>query len=377
MDYNYFTTTSMNVMNTALTFDDVQILPQYSTIGSRNDVSLKSELTTRYSLESPFIASPMPDVCETDMAIAMWEAGGVGVVHRFMTIEEQVGMITAIKHHIIEITVRHRWNNDLDHLRFHDPVIAAAIGVTEDYIQRATALLNAGVNVFMIDVAHGHHSNVKLAMKELRKLKSDYNFDVIAGTIATPEAAVDLIDWGADALRVGVGGGSACETRIRTGIGVPQLQSVIDVAEVADEHDIPIVSDGGIRYPGDVAKAIVGGASTVMIGNLFAGTDEAPGIELITGRWPDIQTKRIYKGAASASQKLNYNGAATYVEGATKIISSRGPVNGIVDSLKEGLRSSMSYVGASDIDEFFCRGQFIRITQAGMVEAHPHMLFEP
>ena len=372
-----------------LTFDDVQILPQYSEVDSRDDVSLITQFTENYKIELPFIASCMPDVCEEEMAIAMWKAGGVGVIHRFMNIHDQAHMVKNVVQSI-HLTVNQAPDNWTWKLpRVITPVVAAAIGVTDDYLTRAQALLIAGANVLMLDVAHGHHKNVKEAMRKLIILKNDYKFDIIAGTIATPDAANDLTEWGADALRVGVGGGSACETRIRTGIGVPQLQAVDNITHQQrlefvegwcrvneTKISIPILSDGGIRYPGDIAKVIVAGASTVMMGNLFAGTDEAPGTELFTGQWPNIKTKRIYKGAASASQKVNYNGAASYIEGATKIIDARGPVRDIIKSLEEGLRSSLSYVGAYNIPEFQSKGKLIQITQAGMVEAHPHMLFQ-
>lgn len=363
------------IINETLTFDDVQILPEYSSIRTRDSVCLKTRFTKQYQIEIPYVASCMPDVCETDMACAMWELGGVGVIHRFMGIEAQSKMVQMVWKYINE---RRRYAgkvDDYDYLHLQSPVVAAAIGAVDDYFSRAVSLLMSGANVLMLDVAHGHHENVRVALDELSKLKNEYTFDVIAGTIATSQAALDLIDWGADALRVGVGGGSACETRIRTGIGVPQLQSVMDVAEAADTYDIPIVSDGGIRYPGDVAKAIVAGAETVMMGNLFAGCDESPGMELVTGKWPDIKKQRIYKGAASASQKLGYNGAVSYVEGATKIIDARGPVSEMIKSLEEGLRSSLSYVGAEDIEQFQSKARFIRITNAGMIEAHPHMLY--
>ena len=362
-----------------LTFSDVQIVPMYSEIESRDDVSLETQLTKNYRLETPFVASPMPDVCETKMAIAMWELGGVGIIHRFMTIDEQVNMV---KHMWVYTNAWHS-ENPIE-LHFANPVIAAAIGVTGDYFNRARALVDAGhANVLMLDVAHGHHRNVKLAMHKLLSLKGEFQFDIIAGTIATPEAAGALIDWGADALRVGVGGGSACETRIRTGVGIPQLQAILNIhtsdivnARSVPYANIPILSDGGIRYPGDVAKALIAGASTTMMGHLFAGTDESPGIELITGQFPDTKIKRVYKGAASASQKLNYNGAANYIEGATKIIDARGPVSNVFGGLEDGLRSSLSYVGAATISGFKAKGKLIQITQAGMVEAHPHMLFQ-
>jgi IMP dehydrogenase len=251
--------------------------------------------------------------------------------------------------------------------------VAAAVGVNKDSDERAHQLADAGVNIFVIDVAHGHHTNVRDMVASLAVLRETgkYEFDIIAGSIATAEAAKDLEDWGADGLRVGVGGGSVCETRTRTGIGVPQLQSVM---ETVAEAKVPVISDGGIRYPGDAAKALAAGADSIMIGSLFAGTDEAPGDDFIMGEWPDVREMKIYRGLASATTKLKYAGAASHVEGASKMVESRGPVGRLVKDIVDGITSSMSYVGASNLEEFRARSRFIKITPAGLAEAHPHGL---
>jgi IMP dehydrogenase len=203
----------------------------------------------------------------------------------------------------------------------------------------------------------------------LKERKDYFRFDIIAGSIATKQAALDLQEWGVDGLRVGVGGGSVCETRIRTGAGVPQLQAVFDVAEVAK---VPFISDGGIRYPGDAAKALAAGADSVMIGSLFAGTDEAPGEIFVAGKWPDIKLMKVYRGLASATTKLKNGGAASHVEGASKMVECRGTVTQMIQEIVDGITSSMSYVGASNLEEFRTRAEFVKITSSGLAEAHPH-----
>lgn len=353
-------------MREALTFDDVQIVPVYSEVISRNDVSLKTQFTKNYEIEFPLIAAPMDTVCDLEMAWQLYRLGCVGVIHRFMEIEEQSDTVSQLVQSIkddISLNGKHQPNRKL--------IVAAAIGANGDLEERSKKLLKKGCNILVIDVAHGHHIHVKKAVKFLTELKKDFQFDIVAGSIATPQAALDLQEWGADALRVGVGGGSVCETRIRTGIGVPQLEAVMNVVQIAN---IPVISDGGIRYPGDVAKALAAGAGTVMIGSLFAGTDEAPGEVFISGQWPNNKSMKIYRGLASETTKLKYSGAASHVEGASKMIESKGPVLNIVSDILDGVKSSMSYVGASNLEDFRKNSNFIKITSSGLSEAHPHLL---
>jgi IMP dehydrogenase len=356
-------------MKETLTFDDVQIVPSYSDISSRSDIQLTTQFTRRFPIQIPLVAAPMDTVCDSKMAIAMWMAGGVGIVHRFRLIQEQMQAISAVKEYMQNVFDELEEDTDIN-----TEVIAAAIGANggnSELIVTARSLLSAGANVLVIDVAHGHHVHVKNAITSLLELKGEYNFDIVAGSIATADAALDLQEWGADALRVGVGGGSVCETRIRTGIGVPQLQSIFDVMEVAT---VPVISDGGIRYPGDAAKALAAGASTVMCGSLFAGTDEAPGDTLVAGKWPYNKNMKIYRGMASATTKLKHKGVAEHVEGASKIIEAKGPVQSIIDDLTDGIKSSMSYVGASTLAEYRKKAKFVKITSSGLIEAHPHLL---
>lgn len=348
----------------ALTFDDVQLIPKYSEILSREDVETSTKLTKNYNISIPLVAAPMDTVTDVDLAYALWKEGGIGIVHRFMSSDEQATKISQLRD---EIDEEIRWG---EFGPYPPKLLGAAIGVGRDF-ERITNLLEAGTNILVIDVAHGHHFHVKKLLEELKQLKLHFSFDVIAGSIATTEAAQDLEEWGADALRVGVGGGSVCETRIRTGIGIPQLQAVLDIAQVAT---VPIISDGGIRYPGDVAKALAAGADSVMIGSLFAGTDEAPGDIFVDGEWPNTKKLKVYRGLASATTKLKYSGAAQHVEGASKMIECKGPIRNIVGDIIDGLKSSMSYVGAKNLEEFRTQSKFIRITPAGVAEGHPHLL---
>jgi IMP dehydrogenase len=367
-----------------LTFDDVQILPRCSKIESRSNCSTVSRFTRNHLIENPLIAAPMDTVCGIEMAIKLWSLGSVGILHRFMTIDEQVESVREMKN-----TIK-RWSEaqeELESLEVNDnfantlrcerPVIACSVGATGDWYDRAIRSIEAGANVVLIDVAHGHHEHVRRAIKKLdiyRDCVGNPQFDIIAGNVATREGAQDLESWGADAIRVGIGGGSACETRIRTGIGVPQLTAIMEAFDVVKE--VPIIADGGIRLIGDVAKAICGGADTVMLGSLFAGTDEAPGAIHTDGVWPTPRRMKLFRGSASESQKASNGGSLRHVEGTAKLIPLKGPVHGIVDSVLDGLKSSMSYLGVQDISEMQAASQFIRITAAGMAEARPHILRE-
>jgi IMP dehydrogenase len=195
--------------------------------------------------------------------------------------------------------------------------------------------------------------------------------DIIAGNIATADAANDLQEWGADALRVGIGGGSVCETRIRTGVGVPQLTAVDEISYITE---IPIISDGGIRYPGDVVKALAAGADTVMVGSLLSGTDEAPGEMFVGGQWPNTKNFKMFRGSASATIKMEKNGHSNHVEGAAKMVEHKGSVIRVIDDIMDGVTSAMSYLGVSDIEEICEVAEFVKISNAGLHEAHPHLL---
>jgi IMP dehydrogenase len=359
----------MNI-KVALTYDDIQLVPKYSKITSRKNVNLCTLFTKRYGIIRPFVAAPMDTVCESDMAIEMMRQGGVGVIHRFMTIEQQVEYVKKAheyKNMSInnEQTMYENWGVMYDdwHAEFKDIPVCAAVGANGDFYERSKALIEAGANVILIDVAHGHHENVKSAIQKVKSINS--RVDVIAGNIATADAADDLIEWGADALRVGVGGGSLCTTRIKTGFGVPNVTCLNEICAVST---IPVIADGGIRTSGDIAKAIALGADTVMLGSILAGTEEAPGsiIEKPNGLY------KRYRGAASLETKMTHGQEARNVEGESTVIPYKGGVKYIIESVTDGLRSAFSYAGAKSFREY--KPEIVQVTGAGQNEAKPHLI---
>jgi IMP dehydrogenase len=341
--------------NNALTYDDIQLIPEYSEIESRKSIDLGTELTKRYKLRIPLIASPMDTVCESEMAIAMLELGGVGCIHRFISIEQQAEEVEKVAR-VANSSIYIEWGTEI-------PVMAA-IGVNGDYLERAQELTSVGANVILLDVAHGHHTFVKDAISNLKK-NLPYHVDIIAGNIATADAAIDLIEWGADALRVGIGGGSLCTTRIKTGFGVPNVTSLQSVVEVAT---VPVIACGGIRTSGDIAKALAIGADSVILGSLIAGTKEAPGaiIEKSNGLY------KRYRGAASLETKSIHGQEKRNVEGESTLVPFKGAARFVVEGLLDGLRSAFSYAGAQNIQQF--NPEYCVVTNAGVAEAKPHLL---
>jgi IMP dehydrogenase len=340
----------------AHTFDDLFIVPSYSEVESRNDVDVSTQFTRNFKIHIPLVAAPMDSVCEQRMAERLFWLGGIGCLHRFTGIYSQAEMVKATRNSFYHEAVGEA-----------DPTkpLCAAIGANGDFEDRADALVEAGANILLIDVAHGHHINVKRALSLLNNKSWRSRVDIIAGNIATLDAAHDLESWGADALRVGIGGGSMCTTRIMTGVGVPQLQTIIDIAP---NVNIPVISDGGIRSPGDVAKCLAAGASSVMIGNMFAGTDETPGETI--GIYPHLQ--KVYRGSASFSAKSANGQKTNHVEGVSTCVDAKGPVGNVVAKIMDGVRSSMSYVGANNLQEFHQNAKFVQVSHAGLTEAHPH-----
>jgi IMP dehydrogenase len=401
-------------MKKYLTYDDVNIVPKYSELESRDKVKLNTQFTKNTELTIPIVSSPMDTVTEEDMAIEMMEWGGVGVIHRFNTIEEQSKMMkslhrewdswfdigTNIRGDDEERTIDKEWQEWWDgYSRSNPPTkedwkdlkdrffwadsmirdekawkkkpLCAAIGVTGDYLERAKELVLNGCNVILIDVAHGHHKFVGEAIEEIKSKIS--NTEVIAGSIATGDGAKFLCEKGADAIRVGVGNGSLCETRIRTGVGIPQVSALIDCVTVADSYDVPIIADGGIRNVGDVCKGLGCGADTIMVGSLLSGTKESPGSIEKKGQWPNEQLFKKYRGSASLDSKSD-RGEDKNVEGNHKVIPYKGKVKRIINDIRDGISSSCSYVGASNLEEFRSLVEFVEVTRAGQVEAQPHLL---
>jgi len=335
----------------ALTYDDIQLIPSYSEVESRQDIDLTTQLTTNYSIRVPLVASPMDTVCDSEMAIAMAELGGIGCIHRFLTISQQA--------HEVAFTSKTVKNRD-----WWTPYTMAAVGANGDYLERAQELVNNGANIILIDVAHGYHKFVRDAILNLKK-NLPSTVDIVAGNIATAKAAEALQDWGADALRVGIGGGSLCTTRVKTGFGVPNVTSLADVSSVAK---VPVIACGGIRNSGDIAKALAVGANSVILGSLIAGTKEAPGaiIEKANGLY------KRYRGAASLETKSIHGQATRNVEGESTIVPFKGKVKFVVDGLLDGLRSALSYAGANSLSEYF--PEYVVVTNAGVREAQPHLL---
>jgi len=338
------------IIGQGFSFDDVLIVPRYNKIRSRTQVDFKTKVTRNYSINIPIVAANMDTVCEKKMAITIGKLGGLGVLHRFMTIEKQVEEVKAVKHENL--------------------ICAAAIGI-KDYEQRVPALVAAGVNILVLDIAHGHS---KYAGKTLDWIKENFKqVDVMVGNIATKDAADYFLSKGADAVKVGIGPGAMCTTRIMTGAGVPQLTAIMDVYE-AIRGEIPICADGGIKRPGDITKALGAGATTVMVGFILAGTDETPGILVKkNGKY-----YKNYMGMASYDatlKKHNLNGEkkeVISVEGEKTLVLYKGKVEPIIKKFIGGLASGMTYQGAENMTKLIGRADFIQITTSGFQESIAH-----
>ena len=474
----------LRIAQEALTFDDVLLIPGYSDI-LPNQVSLATRLTRNIELKIPLVSAAMDTVTEANLAIAMAQEGGIGIVHKNMSVEEQAATVKAVKkfesgvvkdpitvtpqttvREVLQITSANRISglpvvdgkdlvgivtgrdirfesrldtpvsdimtpkdklvtvpegestdaikdilhkhriekvlvvNDQFELKglvtvkdiqksqdfpnackdqFGQLRVGAAVGTGDGTEDRVDALVKAGVDVIVVDTAHGHSKGV---IERVRWVKETYpQVEVVGGNIATAEAAIALADAGADAVKVGIGPGSICTTRIVAGIGVPQVTAVANVAEALKDRGIPLIADGGIRFSGDIAKAIAAGAHCVMIGSLLAGTDEAPGeIELYQGR-----SYKAYRGMGSLGAMGQSQGSSDRYfqdirsgvdklvpEGIEGRVACKGPMTAIIHQLMGGLRASMGYTGSGNIEEMRTRPQFTRITSAGMRESHVH-----
>ena len=396
-------------MRKALTYDDINIVPKYSEIEHRDKIDISTKFTKKTRIDIPIASSPMDTITGYDMAHEMLEWGGVGVIHRFNTIEEQSLMMKRLhkdwkrffdidKEYDSPLTLDEAYTehvelngipqteDEKEDLQFYLDVVedrlemnkrwikkplCAAIGVTGDYLERAQELFKNGCNVLLIDVAHGHH---KLVGEAIEKIKTKLEtIEVIAGSVATGEACEYLCEKGADAIRVGIGNGSLCETRIRTGVGIPQVTALIDCASVADTYSTPIIADGGVRNIGDVCKGLASGADSVMLGSLLSGTKETPGTIEKIGEWPNEMLHKKYRGSASLDSKHD-RGDNKNVEGNHKVIPYKGKVKRIIQDIQEGIRSSFSYVGANNLSEFHSKVELIEVTRAGNLEGKPHLL---
>lgn len=465
-----------------LTFDDVLLLPGKSEVLPK-DTDVSTYLTRKIKLNIPIMSAGMDTVTEAKMAIAMAREGGIGIIHKNMSIERQALEVDKVKrsehgvitdpfflspdhtvsdalelmerYHIsgVPITDERRklvgiiTNRDIrfekeitkkiDEVMTKENLVTAkrditmdealeimkhykieklplvdddyrlaglitikdieksieypnsakdssgrllagaAVGVTSDMMDRVAALVKAKVDIIVIDTAHGHSKGV---IDAVAKIKREYpNLQVIAGNVATAEATIDLIKAGADAIKVGIGPGSICTTRVVTGVGVPQITAIVNCAKAAKEYGIPVIADGGIKYSGDITKALAAGANTVMIGSLFAGTDESPGEEILyEGRRYKEYRGMGSAGAMDAGSKDRYfqENVKKYVpEGVEGRVHYRGPLGDVVYQLVGGLKSGMGYVGAKNIEELQEKARFIKITSASLIESHPHDIF--
>ena len=338
------------ILREAITFDDVLLVPAYSEVLPR-EVSLKSRFTRHITLDIPFISAAMDTVTEAAMALAMARAGGIGVIHKNMSAEAQAAEVGKVKAAGMRV--------------------AAGVGITTDALDRVSKLVEAGVDAVVLDSAHGHSKGVTDKLKEIKAAFP--GLDVVVGNIATAAAARDLVASGADALKVGIGPGSICTTRIIAGVGVPQLTAIAEVAEAAG--GVPVIADGGLRYSGDIVKALAAGGDTVMCGSLFAGTDEAPGEKVeVDGVW-----YKGYRGmgsvdamkAGSADRYFQKDVKKLVPEGVVARVPCKGSVTEVIYQLSGGLRSGMGYVGAADLQALH-RAQFVRVSGASLRENHPH-----
>ncbi|KRN46231.1 inosine-5-monophosphate dehydrogenase [Weissella viridescens] len=362
------------VTKLGLTFDDVLLVPAESHV-LPNDVDLSVELTPSLKLNIPVLSAAMDTVTESRLAIRMAQLGGLGVVHKNMLIEQQAAEVAKVKKADVDYGNFPQAATDVDgHL-----LVAGAVGVTSDSIKRVAALVDAGVDAIVLDSAHGHSDGILRKVEEIRAAFPTLN--IIAGNIATSEGAQALYDAGVDVVKVGIGPGSICTTRVVAGVGVPQLTAVLDAAEVAVKEGKTIIADGGLKFSGDIVKALAAGGNAVMLGSMLAGTEEAPG-EVITDETSGHQFKS-YRGMGSIAAMEN-GSKDRYFQGevneANKMVPEgiegrtayKGSLDGVIFQIIGGLRSGMGYTGAADINELIDKSRFVQITNAGLIESHPH-----
>jgi IMP dehydrogenase len=351
-----------------LTFDDVLLIPQYSEI-LPGDASVASRFSRNVALNTPVVSAAMDTVTEDRMAIAIALEGGIGVVHRNQTPERQAEQVAAVKAAAVGADAPLANTDPAGRLR-----VAAAVGVGVDSIARAEGLVKAGVDALVVDTAHGHTRNV---IDAIRRYRAAYGtaIDIVAGNVATPEGTAALIEAGADGVKVGIGPGSICTTRIVAGVGVPQLTAIMMCAAEAHAAGVPIIGDGGIRYSGDIVKALAAGADSVMLGRLLAVAEESPGeSERVGGRVVKEYRGMGSLGAMSAGSDRypQIDRHKLVPEGVEARISVEGPLAGILYQLMGGMRAGMTYCGAESIEDLRAKARFVQLTQSGQVESHPH-----
>ncbi|MBT8895418.1 IMP dehydrogenase [Lactobacillus delbrueckii subsp. bulgaricus] len=357
-----------------ITFDDVLLIPAESHV-LPNEVDLSTQLAPNLKLNIPLISAGMDTVTEGRMAAAMAKMGGLGVVHKNLSIQAQADEVRLAKNTPVTAEDTYAAVDKDGKL-----LVAAAVGVTSNTFERAEALFEAGADAIVIDTAHGHSAGVLRKIKEIRD-HFPHN-TLIAGNVATAEGTRALFEAGVDVVKVGIGPGSICTTRVVAGVGVPQLTAIYDAADVAREFGKPIIADGGIKYSGDVVKALAAGGNAVMLGSMLSGTEEAPG-DVQQGA--DGRLVKSYRGMGSVGAMSQQHGSSDRYfqggvneanklvpEGIEAVVSYKGTVSNVVYQILGGLRSGMGYCGAENIDKLIETAQFVRISNAGLRESHPH-----
>ena len=347
----------MDPIKEALTFDDVLLTPNYSNV-LPSDVSTNTNLSGNINLQIPLLSSAMDTVTESKMAISIAKAGGLGIIHRNLDIKRQI------------IEIKKVISKKLP--------VGAAVGAGSAEFKRAEALLKQNITMIVVDTAHGHTKKVAEIIKKIKKIKSK-NTALCAGNIATPEAAKFLANLGVDVIKVGIGPGSICTTRLVAGIGMPQLSAILAVKKGLKNKNIKIIADGGIKFSGDIPKALAAGADAVMIGSLFAGTDEAPG-KIIKKNGRFYKSFRgmgsigaMNKGSADRYFQTKQKDKSKYVpEGVEGLVKYKGEVGNIIFQLVGGLKSSMGYLGRKNIKDLRKKAKFVKITKAGFYESMVH-----
>lgn len=358
------------VKHQALTYDDVLLLPNYTDI-KREETDISTILHPKIKLKLPIVSAPMDTVTESAMAIAMAQSGGLGIIHRNMSVEDEATMIASVKAMKVE-DVQTAAVDDASHY-----LIGAAVGVGRDFEERVKALVKAGVDLICVDSSHGHS---KFVMEAVAQIRSWYpTLPIMAGNVATYGGGRAMIESGADIIRVGMGPGSICTTRIVSGMGVPQISAVLAVVRATQGSKATVLADGGIRQMGDIAKALAFGASAVMLGSLLAGYDQSPGdvIEY------DGKKLKSYRGMGSISA-MKKGGAERYgqsvkteekkliAEGVDALVTYKGEVKDYLHQAQGSLRTAFYYLGARNIQAFFETSRVMKISQAGLLESHPH-----
>mgnify|MGYP003112190691 CR=1 FL=1 len=339
----------MNEEYKYLSYDDVLLVPRYSDVISRKMIDVGTSLDTDINLDLPIISSPMDTVTEADMAVAMALNGGLGIIHRYNSVQEQADMTRSAA-----MTLAERQSSVL---------VGAAVGVVDDYLSRAAALVDAGAILLCVDIAHGHHILMERALKSLKDTFGEA-VHIMAGNVATVNGVEDLADWGADSVRCGIGGGSICSTRIQTGHGVPNFSMLVECVNA--RSDVAIIADGGIKNSGDIVKALAAGADAVMLGSLLAGAAEAPGKR--------VGGKKEYRGMASRSAQMDWRGRSNAAEGVAATVPVAGEVAEVLGELRGGIASGFSYSGCRDLQDLWDKAAFVVQTAAGQRESSTHIL---